>query len=127
MIGAYQEVDPQHRTILISTHLISEFEGLVDDFTILDSGRDILTSSADAARGRFRRIHARFTTPPPAMEIGNLVDCRRRGREIELVISQDHESAVESLSFYQPEAVSVESLDLESIFVSLLGAQRSTV
>jgi ABC-2 type transport system ATP-binding protein len=126
VIGAYQDVAPQHRTILISTHLISEFEGLVDDFTIIDSGRDILTSSADAARGRFRRIHARFTTQPPVMEIGNLVDFRRRGREIELVVSHDHESALDSLRSHQPEAVSIESLDLESIFVSVLGANRSS-
>jgi ABC-2 type transport system ATP-binding protein len=127
VIGAYQDVDPQHRTVLISTHLISEFEGLVDDFTILDSGRDILSSSADTARGRFRRIHARFTTLPPAMEIANLVDYRRRGREIELVVSQDHESALEEVRSHQPEAVSIESLDLESIFVSMLSANRSTL
>jgi ABC-2 type transport system ATP-binding protein len=35
VIGAYQEGDPGNRTILVSTHLITEFEGLIDEFTIM--------------------------------------------------------------------------------------------
>ena len=45
VIGAYQEGSPGNRTILVSTHLISEFEGLIDEFTIMDSGRAVLTLS----------------------------------------------------------------------------------
>jgi ABC-2 type transport system ATP-binding protein len=40
VIGAYQEGNPGHRTILVSTHLITEFEGLIDEFTIVDGCRD---------------------------------------------------------------------------------------
>jgi ABC-2 type transport system ATP-binding protein len=54
VIGAYQEGDPQNRTILISTHLISEFEGLIDEFTIMDRGRSVLTLEADLARERYK-------------------------------------------------------------------------
>src|SRR2546429_5634806 len=54
VIGAYQDADPEHRTVLISTHLISEFEGLIDEFTIMDGGRDVLTLGADAARERHK-------------------------------------------------------------------------
>jgi ABC-2 type transport system ATP-binding protein len=54
VIGAYQEGDPARRTVLVSTHLISEFEGLIDEFTIVDGGRDVLTLDADAARARHR-------------------------------------------------------------------------
>src|SRR6266699_184471 len=43
VIGAYQEGDPGNRTILVSTHLITEFEGLIDEFTIVDGGRAVLT------------------------------------------------------------------------------------
>src|SRR5882724_718376 len=49
VIGAYQEGDPGNRTILVSTHLISEFEGLIDEFTIMDRGRAVLTLEADSA------------------------------------------------------------------------------
>lgn len=53
VIGAYQDGDPGRRTVFVSTHLISEFEGLIDEFTIIDGGRNVLTLEADAARGRF--------------------------------------------------------------------------
>jgi len=55
VIGAYQDGDPGRRTVFVSTHLISEFEGLIDEFTIIDGGRDVLTLEADAARGRFEK------------------------------------------------------------------------
>jgi len=55
IIGAYQEGDPGRRTVLVSTHLISEFEGLIDEFTIVDRGRDVLTLDADAARAEHRK------------------------------------------------------------------------
>jgi len=55
VIGSYQDGDPARRTVLVSTHLISEFEGLIDEFTIIDGGREVLTLEADAARGKFEK------------------------------------------------------------------------
>src|SRR5690349_7300975 len=43
VIGAYQEGDPGRRTVFVSTHLISEFEGLIDQFTIIEHGREVLS------------------------------------------------------------------------------------
>ena len=60
VIGAYQSGDPGSRTVFVSTHLISEFEGLIDEFTIIEQGRELLTMEADAARDRFQKIRARF-------------------------------------------------------------------
>src|SRR5205823_3312949 len=54
VIGAYQEQGA--RTVFVSTHLISEFEGLIDEFTIIDRGREVLTLDADAARERYTKI-----------------------------------------------------------------------
>jgi hypothetical protein len=33
---------------------------LIDEFTIIEQGRELLTMEADAARDRFRKIRARF-------------------------------------------------------------------
>src|SRR5207342_3696191 len=66
VIGAYQEGDPGNRTILVSTHLITEFEGLIDEFTIMDRGRDQLTLGADEARQKYQKIRARFPSAAPA-------------------------------------------------------------
>src|SRR5438034_6064534 len=68
VIGAYQEGDPGNRTILVSTHLITEFEGLIDEFTIMDRGHAVVALNADEARERYQKIRARFPHPAPALE-----------------------------------------------------------
>src|SRR6185295_14009569 len=60
VIGAYQDAAPGRRTVFVSTHLITEFEGLIDEFTIIDQGTTTLTLNADDARERFQKIRARF-------------------------------------------------------------------
>src|SRR6516225_247568 len=69
VIGAYQEGNLANRTILVSTHLITEFEGLIDEFTIMDQGRELLTMEADAARDRFKKIRVRFAQAPAPLEL----------------------------------------------------------
>ncbi len=85
VIGAYQEGDPGNRTVLVSTHLITEFEGLIENFTIVDAGRDVLSLTADQARDRYRKISARFPDAAalPAGAFPEAIDSRWRGRELE--------------------------------------------
>ena len=122
IVGAYQDADPRNRTIFVSTHLIGEFEGLVDEFTIIENGRTVLTSGADEARARFSRIRGRFAARAK-LEVSGLVDCRWRGREVEVVVSGDREAAVEQMRSYQPESISTEAMDLESLFVALVNGR----
>src|SRR6476646_10228826 len=97
VIGAYQDGDPGNRTVFVSTHLIAEFEGLIDEFTIIEHGRNVLTMSADAARERYQKIHARFAVEPSAIELGGARVLRQRGREIELVVNGDADELVNRL------------------------------
>src|ERR1035441_367229 len=86
VIGAYQSGDPENRTVFVSTHLISEFEGLIDEFTIIEQGRRVMTMEADSARERFQKIRARFAEPLPlAVKLPGALDVRRNGRELELL------------------------------------------
>src|SRR6185295_4588304 len=68
VIGAYQDAEPGRRTVFVSTHLITEFEGLIDEFTIVENGKEALTLEADEARSRFQKIRARFAGPAPAVD-----------------------------------------------------------
>jgi ABC-2 type transport system ATP-binding protein len=118
VIGAYQEGDPGRRTVFVSTHLISEFEGLIDEFTIIDRGRDVLTLEADAARDRFKKVYARFASDRGQLDLAASQLLRQSGREIEVLASGNCDAVVERLRAHAPEAVTIESLTLEEIFVS---------
>ena len=120
VIGAYQEGEPGRRTVFVSTHLISEFEGLIDEFTIIDGGRAVLTLDADEARGRYKKIHARFAPGQRLPEIPDASVIRASGREIELLANGNSDAIIDALRTRAPEMLTTETLTLEEIFVSAL-------
>jgi ABC-2 type transport system ATP-binding protein len=120
VIGTYQDGDPGRRTVLVSTHLISEFEGLIDEFTIIDRGRNVLTLAADAARAQYQRVHARFATDPGRLDLPGTRLLRQRGRELEVIVNGNTAHVMEQLRARSPEALEIEALTLEEIFVSTL-------
>jgi ABC-2 type transport system ATP-binding protein len=120
VIGAYQDGNPGNRTILVSTHLITEFEGLIDEFTIIDRGRVVLTLDSDQARARCQKIRARFAQSPPDLDLTAALRVRREGRELELIVNDAGPEMLERLREHNPEALSTEALSLEEIFFATL-------
>src|SRR5882757_2088567 len=118
VIGAYQSGDPGRRTVFVSTHLISEFEGLIDEFTIIEQGRELLTMEADAARDRFRKINARFAQPPTQLSLTGALSVKQSGREVEILANGNSEPLLAELKARSPEELHCESLSLEEIFVA---------
>src|SRR5690348_6877542 len=104
VIGAYQEGEPGKRTIFVSTHLITEFEGLIDDFTIMDRGRDLIALGADQARERYQKIRARFSQTPHAVEFKGALQVRRNGRELELIANGEGAQIMDLLRRLSPES-----------------------
>jgi ABC-2 type transport system ATP-binding protein len=118
VIGAYQSNDPEHRTVFVSTHLISEFEGLIDEFMIIDQGRELLAMNADDARNRFKNIRARFPEPPPKLALAGALRVTGKGREVEVLANGNSEQLIAELQSHRPEELRCESLSLEEIFVA---------
>lgn len=112
--------------MFVSTHLISEFEGLIDEFTIIDEGREVLTLAADAARERYQKIYARFASEPAGLDLTGVQVLRRAGRELELVANGNSGALLDRLKARSPEALTSESLTLEEIFVTTLQAGGAT-
>jgi ABC-2 type transport system ATP-binding protein len=120
VIGAYQDADPDRRTVFVSTHLITEFEGLIDDFTIIDNGRETISLNADEARSRYKKIRARFPAILPPTDFPGAKRVRREGREVELIVNGESEKVLAQLHALKPETLTTETLTLEEIFVAAL-------
>ncbi len=120
VIGAYQESAPEKRTIFISTHLISEFEGLIDEFTIIDGGREVLTLEADTARQRYQKLCATFPAEPTALDLRSARVLRKAGREVEVLVNGNSAEVMEDLKRASAESIRAEALTLEEIFVASL-------
>ena len=120
VIGAYQDADPANRTVFVSTHLISEFEGLIDEFTIVDNGREVLHMDADDARSKYQKIRARFSGALPALDFVPERSVRREGRHLEILVNGNSSMVLERIKAMGPEEVTMEGLRLEEIFVATL-------
>jgi ABC-2 type transport system ATP-binding protein len=123
VIGAYQDSGQGRRTVFVSTHLISEFEGLIDEFTIIDRGRAVMTLESDAARAQYQKIQVRFAGDPGPLDLPDSRTLRRHGRTIEIAVNGNVRDVYERLQSRSPEALDVESLTLEEIFVTTLQPQ----
>jgi ABC-2 type transport system ATP-binding protein len=123
VIGTYQDGAPDRRTVFVSTHLISEFEGLIDEFTIIDRGRDVLTMAADEARERYQKIQVRFAKDPGPLDVPGARTLRRQGRTLEVAVDGNSSRVYDELRARAPEALAIEALTLEEIFVSTLRPQ----
>ncbi|MGO8701758.1 MAG: ABC transporter ATP-binding protein [Limisphaerales bacterium] len=127
VIGAYQSGGAERRTVFVSTHLIAEFEGLIDEFTIIEQGRNLLTMEADKARNRFCKIHARYAAPPLAMNLPGAVNLRQTGREVDLLANGNAKMLMETLQGLHPEELRCEALSLEEIFVACKSLSKLSV
>lgn len=119
VIGTYQERSPENHTIFVATHMLHEFEGLVDEFTILHEGRDVLSLETDQARERYKRIRLRFANSLPDIQEDNVIRITREGREMELITSDYSEDLMARLQGLSPEHLEVRNLSPGDIFVAV--------
>ena len=118
VIGAYQSSDPENRTVFVSTHLISEFEGLIDEFTVIEQGRNRLTMGADDARDRFKKISVRFKAAPSRLILAGALQVKQNGREAQILANGNSEQLMAELQTQHLEDLRCEALSLEEIFVA---------
>jgi len=104
--------------VFVSTHLISEFEGLIDEFTVIEQGRNLLTMGADDARDRFKKISVRFKTAPAPLSLAGALQIKQNGREAEILANGNSERLMAELQTQHPEDLRCEALSLEEIFVA---------
>jgi ABC-2 type transport system ATP-binding protein len=118
VIGAYHAGDPENRTVFVSTHLIAEFEGLIDEFTIVEKGRELLTMNAEEARVRFQKIRASFLRRPTNLDLTGALNVRESGMDMEILANGNRDVLLERLRACKPEELRCDSLSLEEIFVA---------
>ena len=117
VIGAFQDRHPERKTLIVSTHLIQEFEGIVDEFSVLANGRLALSMNADAARERFGRLRAWFDADAPAeLPFKAFQPPRRTGRTLEVLVDGGVEAARLALAGLGATRVEASALTLEDIF-----------
>jgi len=124
VIGAYLEGDPERRTVFISTHLITEFEGLIDRFTVIEKGRELTTMNTEEARSTYRCIRARFGETPPEIDTAGAISSEVFGRELSILVDGNVDTVLATVKAHDPIEIEVEALGLEEIFLANLRGEK---
>jgi hypothetical protein len=76
----------------------------------------VLSLDADTARGRYKKIFARFAIPE-SLQVAGAEILKQQGRDVELLVTGDATAVMDRLQRQSPESISTEALTLEEIFV----------
>jgi len=110
------------RTILFSSHLLSDVERVADRIVVLDGGVLRADCTVETFRERLRHYVLKFRdTPPPTPEMPGLLESFRTDNEIALTVANPDAETEASLAGLHPESVNPVEMTLEDAFVSYVG------
>jgi ABC-2 type transport system ATP-binding protein len=110
------------RTILLSSHGISEVERVASHAGFMAEGRLLLAASIEELRKRIVRVRLRFDgLPPNPAELGKVLEFETSGRLWQAVLQDPNRLALEELR-QQPDIRELEEmpLSLEEMYTALL-------
>ena len=111
-----------NRTILFSSHLLSDVERVADRIVVLDGGVLRADCTVETFRERLRHFVLKFRgTPPSAPELPGLLESFRTDHELSLTFANPPSDIEAKLALLQPESIEPVEMTLEDAFVSYVG------
>jgi len=121
ILGRYQE---SGKTIVVSSHLLNEFSGLLDHVVFLREGGLELSVPLEELRANVKRVRLIYENGIPAdLAVPGARSLRRNGREAVAILDRfDPTETPKGLAQLNASRVVVEELTLEDIFVEVVGS-----
>jgi ABC-2 type transport system ATP-binding protein len=121
--GLAREATDEGRTVLISSHVLSEVQHMADRVGLIREGRLELVETVEVLRSRaLTRVSATFAELPPPGAFAGIDDVReldRRGRTVFLSLEGSADTLVKALARYEVTALDSHEADLEDVFLEL--------
>jgi len=114
------------RTVLLSSHQISEVERVADIVAILREGRLLAVDSLDTLKCEIRELTVTVAggNQPPKL-VGEVISSRQRGRQWQFLVRGMEDSELEALGEHSAVvAVEVRTPTLEEIFVAYMQSEN---
>ena len=122
-----QIIQRRNRTILLSSHILADVERVADRIGILEGGVLRVDCPTDHFKQSIRKVILEFAAEPPDLpELGGVVNSRRVGKRLELVMVNYSDADRERLEALSPRSLEVIELNLEEAFIEYTrGPKRS--
>jgi len=111
-------IQDEGRTIIISSHILSDVEKVIDHVVIMKQGRILLDSGFDELRERFSRVRVSALSGelPRELPFANVVDCRRSNGEAILTVEDCSAEELQQQAESANCRVDIQTLPLEDIY-----------
>lgn len=116
-------IQTENRTILISSHILSDVEKVIDHVIIMDKGRIVRDAAFDDLREQYARVRltALHGPLPAQLPFAGVLTCQRNGSEALLMLQGQSPLAIEEAARPLDCKAEIQSLPLEDIYRLVVG------
>jgi len=113
-----QIIQNENRTIIISSHILSDVEKVIDHTVIMKNGHILLDCNFDQLRERFSRVRlsALSGVLPAELPFANVVQCQRSNGQAILTVQDSSEEQIEEAAQGLNCKIEIQTLTLEDIY-----------
>ncbi len=125
---AIDVIQRQGRTILFSSHILSDVERIADRIGVLVAGKLAVDCALEELKNRVRKLRVIFPEQAPeALYITEIVNQRAEGREMVLTVANWNRQKQAILDTFGPESCTEMPMTLEDIFIECTRPASSVV
>lgn len=115
---AIDVIQRQGRTILFSSHILSDVERIADRIGVLVAGKLVVDCALEELKNRVRKLRVIFPERAPQdLYITEIVNQRAEGREMVLTVANWNQQKKAILDTFGPESCTEMPMTLEDIFI----------
>jgi ABC-2 type transport system ATP-binding protein len=106
------------RTILFSSHILSDVERIADRIGILAGGKLVVDCPLEDLKKRVRKLRLIFPgTPPENLYLTEIVNRQTQGRELTITVANWNDRKQALLETFKPQSCTEIPMSLEDIFI----------
>lgn len=122
ILSRYQQTG---KTIVLSSHLLNEFSGLIDHVAFIKDGGAELVAPVEQLQNQMKRVRVVFDAGiPNSFALDGIISTKLNGREAVATFENfKPEESLAQINAFEPSHVFVEDLSLEDIFVARANRQ----
>ena len=111
-------IQKQNRTILFSSHILSDVERIADRIGIIVAGRLVIDCELEALKSRVKKLQVLFSDrPPDDLYITEIINQQSEGREMVLTVANWNAQKQAILETFKPTSSTELPMTLEDIFI----------
>ncbi|MCX5636446.1 MAG: ABC transporter ATP-binding protein [Planctomycetota bacterium] len=111
-------IEQQNRTILFSSHILSDVERIADRIGILAGGKLVVDCALEELKNRVKKFRLIFPeSAPENLYLTEIVNKEIEGREIAITVANWNQQKQAMLGTFQPSSCTELPMSLEDIFI----------